>query len=220
MKLLMFLLSAGLLAGTAANAANASELLPYATQYEVQRGGSDYGEAQRSLQKNADGLYELYTETEISWMFLSDRRRYWSTFAWQDDRVVTRKFGFKRSGTGKNRQFDVSFPAQPPVLDEAALLEQLRVDLTDPSRSEFRYSLVDEKGQTDHHVYQRGVTETLQLPYGQVVATKVARIREHSDRETYYWFAPDLTNVLVKMQQIEEGDEVATLVLRKFTQPE
>lgn len=214
MKRVMFTLVIGLVFGASAYA---SAPMPYAAQYEVQRDGSDYGEAQRSLQQTADGRFELYTETEISWMFLSDRRRYWSTFVWQDDRVVTLKFGFKRSGTGKNRQFDASYPEQPPVLDEAALLEQLRVDLADPNRNEFRYTLVDEKGATDHHVYQRGATETLQLPYGQVVATKVARIREHSDRETYYWFAPEFTHVLVKMQQIEAGDEVATLVLRKLT---
>lgn len=215
MKVLMFLLFTSVLSSAVA-VAETSAPLPYAAQYEVQRDGSDYGEAQRTLQINADGLFELYTETEISWMFLSDRRRYWSTFAWQDDRVVTRKFGFKRSGTGMNRQYDASYPAQPPVLDEAALLEQLRVDLADSERSEFRYTLVDEKGETDQQVYQRGAIETLQLPYGEVSATKVARIREHSDRETYYWFAPELDNVLVKMQQLEEGDEVATLVLRKL----
>ena len=96
------------------------------------------------------------------------------------------------------------------------MLEQLRFDLQDLNRDEFRYTMIDEAGEIDQHVYQRGDTETLQLPYTAVAATKVLRIREQSTRETYYWFAPELNNVLVKMQQREDGDEVATLVLRKL----
>jgi hypothetical protein len=217
MKLITFFLCTTFLAIAPSTA---SELTPYHAAYEVLRDNSEYGEAQRLLKRNSDGLFELYTETEISWMFLSDRRRYWSTFEWHDAAIATREFSFKRSGSGRNKQFSASYQAKPPVLDEAAMLEQLRFDLFDSSRNEFRYAMIDDKGQTDQHLYHRADTETLQLPYGEVVATKVVRIREHSDRETYYWFAPDLANVLVKMQHIEDGDEVATLVLRKLAQPE
>lgn len=195
----------------------ATELMPYQAEYAVLRDSSDYGEAQRSLSRTADGTYELYTETEIAWMFLSDRRRYWSTFEWLNGQIATRSFSYKRSGTGRNKAFSNTYAAQPPVLDEAAMLEQLRYELSAVGAEEFRYRMIDNKGQTDQHLYRRIGSETLQLPYGEVNAVKVARIREHSDRETYYWFAPELAYVLVKMQQIEEGDEVATLVLRKLT---
>ena len=201
----------------ASGASLALELTPYQADYAVLRDNSDYGEAQRVLSRTVEGTYELYTETEIAWMFLSDRRRYWSTFEWQNGQVATRSFGYKRSGTGRNKEFNGRYDAQPPVLDEAAMLEQLRFELGDETVNEFRYRMIDNKGQTDQHLYRRIATETLQLPYGEVTAIKVARIREHSDRETYYWFAPELSHVLVKMQQIEEGEEVATLVLRKLT---
>ena len=196
--------------------ASADELKGYHAQYDVLRDNAEYGEAVRRLDGDSDGLFTLYTETEIAWLFLTDRRRYWSIFAWFDNQAVTQEFSFKRSGTGKNKAFSARYSSTSPVLDKAAMLEQLRFDLQDLNRDEFRYTMIDEAGEIDQHVYQRGDTETLQLPYTEVAATKVLRIREQSTRETYYWFAPELNNVLVKMQQREDGDEVATLVLRKL----
>lgn len=215
MKLVMISLAV-LWFNVVAVVASASELTAYHAQYDVLRDNAEYGEAIRRLERTSDGVFALYTETEIAWLFLTDRRRYWSTFVWLDNLAVTQEFGFKRSGTGKNKEFAARYSSDQAVLDEAAMLEQLRFDLLDLSRSEFRYSLIDENGKLDQHVYQRGDTETLQLPYTEVLATKVLRVREHSARETYYWFAPALNNVMVKMQQREDGDEVATLVLRKL----
>lgn len=215
MKLVMISLAV-LWFNAVAVVASASELTTYHAQYDVLRDNAEYGEATRRLEQTSDGVFVLYTETEIGWLFLTDRRRYWSTFAWFDNLVVTQEFRFKRSGTGKNKEFAARYSSDQAVLDEAAMLEQLRFDLLDLSRSEFRYSMIDENGQLDQHVYQRADSETLQLPYAEVLATKVLRVREHSARETYYWFAPALNNVLVKMQQRKDGDEVATLVLRKL----
>lgn len=192
------------------------EFTQYSANYQVLRGGSDYGDAVRELKQDPDGLFLLYTETEISWMFLSDRRRYWSSFEWLNPQIVTRSFAYKRSGTGRNREFNGSYDSADRVLDEAAMLEQLRVDLQDPDRTEFRYSMIDAKGEVDQHLYVRAEPELLRLPYGDVDSVKIVRVREHSNRETAYWFAPQLAFVLVKMQQIEDGDEVATLVLRKL----
>jgi hypothetical protein len=215
MKLVMISLAV-LWFNAVAAVATASELTAYHAQYNVLRDNAEYGGAIRRLEQTSDGVFALYTETEIAWLFLTDRRRYWSTFAWLDNLAVTQEFRFKRSGTGKNKEFAARYSSDQAVLDEAAMLEQLRFDLLDLSRSEFRYSMIDENGKLDQHVYQRGDSETLQLPYAEVLATKVLRVREHSARETYYWFAPALNNVMVKMQQREDGDEVATLVLRKL----
>jgi len=88
------------------------------------------------------------------------------------------------------------------------------VDLVDREQAQFEYRLVDEKGQEDEQTFQVKDEVMLELPYGDVKALEVARIRENSDRETLYWFAPEHDYLLVKMTQIEEGDEVATLLLK------
>lgn len=222
-------------APAAANEPQAAQLTPYETRYEVLRGGSNYGEAVRSLART-EGGYKLFTETEISLLFLSDRRRFWSEFELQNGHIKSQLFTYKRSGTGRDKGFSGEFDWQQQQLinrdtqqpesaditaysmDEAANVEQLRLDVQNPARNEFRYQVIDEKGQPDELNFRRVGEEVLNLPYGEVNAIKVERVRENSKRETDYWFAPELGFVLVKMAQREDGDEVATLQLSHIQQ--
>lgn len=207
----------------------------YEARYEVLRGGSNYGEAVRSLTFE-DGRYKLYTETEISLLFLSDRRRYWSEFSVSAGDIQSTLFSYKRTGTGSNKGFSGEFnwstnqlidvASQQPIavdiqtysMDEAASIEKLRLDIESSAATEFSYHVVDEKGQAEDLRFRRVGEEILRLPYGEVTAIKVERVRENSRRETDYWFAPELEYVLVKMAQRKDGDEVATLQLRQLTQ--
>ncbi|RUO72489.1 DUF3108 domain-containing protein [Pseudidiomarina sediminum] len=206
----------------------------YHAIYEVQRGGSDYGEAMRKLESIGEGQYRLLNETQISFLFLSDVRRYDSRFAFAKGQVEPLEFHFKRSGTGRNKGIHVSFDSKTkqvkdaeadvalPVkwhealMDEASMLEQLRYDLQHSEAKEFSYHLVDDKGEYDKQKFVRGEVETFTVPYGEVKGLRVERIRENSRRETTYWFAPEMNYVLVKMQQRKEGDEVATLLLEQL----
>ncbi|MDN7123948.1 DUF3108 domain-containing protein [Pseudidiomarina terrestris] len=219
------------LAGLLMTPVFSAELAVYDARYEVERGGSNYGEATRKLSQRDDGTYVLQNETEISFLFLSDVRRYDSTFTFVDGWIEPLTFRFKRSGTGSNKSMNVRFDSQNeqvleaesgtplPVdwhanlLDEASMLEQLRYDLQQSSNTDFSYRIVDDKGEYDEQRFRRGELEVLSLPFGTVEALKVSRVRKSSTRETHYWFAPELGYVMVKMEQLKEGDEVATLVL-------
>ncbi|WP_258806565.1 DUF3108 domain-containing protein [Pseudidiomarina sp. CB1] len=210
------------------------ELSTYDARYEVQRGGSNYGEALRTLVRDDSGRYQLENETEISFLFLSDVRRYDSTFGFSDGRVEPQTFAFKRSGTGRNKGIRVRFDtaakqvidveAEAPLpvtwhaglLDEASMLEQLRYELQHTDAQDFSFQIIDDKGSNDLQKFRRGAIEQLSLPYGDIAALKVERVRESKKRETIYWFAPELDYVLVKMQQRKEGDEVATLLLQQL----
>lgn len=227
------------LVGVSAHASQAkspddASLGSYDARYEVRRGGSDYGEALRTLELTEDGHYQLANETEISFLFLSDVRRYDSKFNFAGAQVEPLTFSFKRSGTGRNKGIKVRFEpsakqvidieadAPLPVdwhdnfMDEASMLEQLRFDLQRTEANEFSYQILDDKGTNGRQKFRRLATEQLSLPYGEVAAVKVERVRESKKRETFYWFAPELNYVLVKMQQRKEGDEVATLLLERL----
>lgn len=224
-----------------ADVSQAAELRPlqgYEARYIVERGDSVYGEASRKLELTSAGQFDLYTETEISWLFISDRRRFWATFAFTDARVKPISFAYKRSGTGRDKSFSAEFSPlqqqiinsstqqplaiewQPDLLDEASMLEQLRFDVMNTDAETFSYRLLDEKGNVDVQIFRREAEQQLQLPYGDVIAVKVVRVRENSDRETEFWFAPELEYVMVMMQQREEGEEVATLRLEILEQAE
>lgn len=230
MKAVFHCLAATLIVATSSPVL-ANKLTTYDARYEVERGGSNYGEAFRKLRQQDDGSYVLENETEISFLFLSDVRRYDSSFRFVDEQVTPQQFRFKRSGTGRNKGISVSFDYQrkqvverdsgtplpitwhEAMMDEASMLEQLRFDLQHSDVQEFSYQIVDDKGENDQQTFRRGEAEVLNLPYGDITALKVERVRKSSSRETDYWFAPELDYVLVKMQQRKEGDEVATLLL-------
>ncbi|MCA1768321.1 MAG: DUF3108 domain-containing protein, partial [Idiomarina sp.] len=59
--------------------------------------------------------------------------------------------------------------------------------------------------------------QQLSLPYGEVEAIKVERIRDNNRRQTFFWFAPELNYVMVKMQQFKEGEEQATMSLKSLS---
>ncbi|RUO79094.1 DUF3108 domain-containing protein [Pseudidiomarina taiwanensis] len=228
------LMSAAALFALSANELAAAELAPYQARYIVERGGSDYGEASRELSRDAEGVYQLYTETEISWLFISDRRRLWSEFSLADARVSSHSFRYKRSGTGKDRSFAVEIDhdnaqlldpqTHEPMnvsyevgaIDEASLLEQLRYDVSQNDATELSYRVLDEKGRIETQKFAIQGQEQLALPYAEIEAIKVARVRENSSRETYFWFAPSLNYVMVQMHQRKDGDEVATLRLQQM----
>lgn len=214
--------------------ASEANLSSYDARYEVRRGGSEYGEATRKLVQDENGHYRLANETEISFLFLSDVRRYESSFRFADGHIEPAEFRFKRSGTGRNKSIHVRFDTaaqkvidvaadvplpvtwQQGLMDEASMLEQLRIDLAHSDQQEFSYHIIDDKGANDVQRFRRVGNEQLRLPYGEVEAVKVERVRKSKKRETLYWFAPELDYVLVKMLQKKEGDEVATLLLEQL----
>jgi hypothetical protein len=238
MKAVLALMSLSLVglfpSSSIANTTDDAALSTYDARYEVRRGGSDYGEALRTLARDGQGVYRLENETEISFLFLSDVRRYESTFNFNQQHVEPLTFKFKRSGTGRNKGIRVRFESnnqqvvdvdagvplpltwQGDLMDEASMLEQLRFDLMHSDAQELSYQIVDDKGANDQQTFRRLETEQLNLPYGEVEALKVERVRASKKRETIYWFAPELNYVLVKMQQRKEGDEVATLLLEQL----
>jgi hypothetical protein len=139
-----------------------------------------------------------------------------------------------RTGTGSDKSFHGEFRAddktvrnvdtgrmldinwKDALFDEANVTEQLRIDLARGAKT-FEYRLVDEKGREDEYRFRvMADSELLKLPYGEVEAIKVGRIRDNNRRQTFFWFAPELNYVMVKMQQFKEGDEQATMSLKSL----
>ncbi|RUO78926.1 DUF3108 domain-containing protein [Idiomarina tyrosinivorans] len=212
-------------------------LTPYSAKYDIRRGGDSYGDGVRELVRTEGGEWQLFTKTDISWFILSDTRELSGQFTTTAGHIQPIAFRYKRTGTGSDKSFAAEFrreretvvnldngrninvPWQDNLLDEASVVEQLRWDVA-KGQTEFDYSVVNESGKPDEYRYARIGEETLSLPYGSVEAVKIKRVRDAgSSRETYYWFAPTLNYSLVKLQQIKEGDEQATLLLKSFSVP-
>ncbi|RUO33170.1 hypothetical protein CWE14_08055 [Aliidiomarina soli] len=212
-----------------AEASAGAETLAYEASYVLTRRGSERGDASRILEQLDDGTWRYYTVTSASLLFLSDHRENETIFRMQDGRVVPESFEYSRSGTGSDRALNVRFDREnerivdasgnevdiewdADLLDPNAVLHQLQLDVAGGDDS-WMYSLVDEKGNQRDYEFARVKTETLNLPYGEVEAIRIDRVRESDRRQTYFWFAPELNYTMVRMQQIKEGKEQAQIEL-------
>ena len=209
---------------------------PYEANYVITRGDSEYGEGYRYLEVSPDNEWQLRTKSDISWFILSDTREARSVFIVDDEnsRLEPREFIYMRSGTGSNKSFHGEFRAddkkvrnvdtgrmldinwENALFDEANVIEQLRIDVAGGAE-QFKYRVVNEKGEEDEYRFRvMAESQVLSLPYGEVEAIKVGRVRDNNRRQTFFWFAPELNYVMVKMQQFKEGDEQATMSLRSL----
>lgn len=212
------------------------KLSPYEAHYQVTRGGEDFGDGYRMLETSPDGEWQLRSKTDISWFILSDVRETRSVFVYnQDDQRFTPiEFLYMRSGTGSDKSFHATFDAaerevrnvdsgrliditwQDGLYDEASVIEKLRLDVAAADREVYAYDIIDEKGNPDEYRFAIVGEQTVTTPYGQLTAVKVERLRDSNRRQTYFWFAPELDYLLVKLQQFKEGEEQATMTLREL----
>lgn len=209
---------------------------PYEANYVITRGDSEYGEGYRYLEVSPDDEWQLRTKSDISWFILSDTREARSVFIVDDEnnRLEPREFIYMRTGTGSDKSFHGEFRAddkkvrnvdtgrmldinwENALFDEANVIEQLRIDVAGGAE-QFKYRVVNEKGEEDEYRFRvMAESQVLSLPYGEVEAIKVGRVRDNNRRQTFFWFAPELNYVMVKMQQFKEGDEQATMSLRSL----
>ncbi|KPD24966.1 DUF3108 domain-containing protein [Idiomarina zobellii] len=209
---------------------------PYEANYVITRGDSEYGEGYRYLEVSPDNEWQLRTKSDISWFILSDTREARSVFIVDDEnnRLEPREFIYMRTGTGSDKSFHGEFRAddkkvrnvdtgrmldinwENALFDEANVIEQLRIDVSGGAE-QFKYRVVNEKGEEDEYRFRvMAESQILSLPYGEVEAIKVGRVRDNNRRQTFFWFAPELNYVMVKMQQFKEGDEQATMSLRSL----
>lgn len=196
---------------------------PYHAHYVLSRRGTERGEAQRVLEQKEDGQWRYFTSTRARLLVFSDRRENETFFRIEEGRVKPLIFDYSREGTGSNRALrvrfdydnqevvseggdDVNVEWHDGLLDPNAVLHQLQIDVAGDADS-WTYPLVDESGDYRDYEFARHGTETLKLPFGEVEAIRVDRVRDHNRRQTLFWFAPELNYTLVKMQQIEDDRE-------------
>lgn len=206
---------------------------PYEASYVLTRRGTERGDATRVLEKLENEQWRYFTATHASMLFLSDNRENETVFELHGGRVVPVSFDYSRTGTGSNRSLSVRFDRDneqvldangnpielewnADLLDPNAVLHQLQLDVAG-QHDQWTYTLVDEKGNKRDYEFERVEQETLRLPYGEVEAIRVDRVRESERRQTHFWFAPELNYTLVKMQQLKEGIEQAQIQLNTLT---
>ncbi|TAA48661.1 DUF3108 domain-containing protein [Corallincola spongiicola] len=218
--------------GTPESQSSELDIRPYQAEYKVFRGGSEYGKGSRSLLQVEDGLWYLETSTDVSWLFLSDRRQEKSWFKVFDDHVVPLQYKQKRSGTGPDYLSFVLFDHrlkkvkeigdydefeavyQPGVLDGASYQFQMMRDIQ-AGVKDITYPIIM-SGENKEYRFKLIGEEELETPFGKLATVKLERIRGNKKRQTYVWLAKEYGYVVARIWQAKGGSEQADLQISHF----
>lgn len=209
---------------TAAAAASA-ELKPFTATYGISWGGISAGSATLTLQQQPDGRWSYQSHTAARGLFrlAIPELRSRSLFTLQDGKVVPEQFvaddGAGSSSREQELHFDwaagrvtgkfdksaVNLPLQPGLLDSMSVQVALMNELL-AGRTPTRFVIVD-KGKIKDYNYSAEGEDTLRTPLGEQHTVIFRSARPGSANGTWFWCAPALGYLPVKVER-REGKSV------------
>ncbi len=203
-----------------------AELKPFTASFSITWRGMSAGTAQLELQKLEDGRWSYQTLSTARGLFrlaMPAELRSRSVFALRDGRILPDRFtaedGTSSSSKDQDLRFDwaagrvtgiaerrpVDLPLKPGVLDtlsvQVALMHELLVGNTP------RYFVIVDKDKIKDYTYAAVGEETLSTPIGQYRTLVYRSTRPGSDTGTYFWCAPALGYLPLKVER-REGSKV------------
>lgn len=155
-----------------------------------------------------------------------------SQFTWRDGEIRPLRFTHIRTIFGQSTRKTLSFDwdnnqiintdkgkttyinNEAAALDRLSFQLQLQHDLISKHLENKIYRIADKKKIKEYSFKVLG-DEILETKIGKLNTIKIIVDRENNDRSTYIWLAKDWQNLLVKLEQYEEGDEKFSIQLTK-----
>ncbi|MCL1104310.1 DUF3108 domain-containing protein [Shewanella algicola] len=221
-------------------AAILSPLTAHKANYKVFYGSIELGEAIYSLPATDTGYYTYHFDSNVSLLLLSDKRQLTSEFTLENGKLVPFRYVHERSGTGSDyteqtafakaqefihtiyKQKALKLPYQERVFDPLMVQLQFRMDLAANTRP-LDYKMVKEKEVDDYQFRVLG-KEQVVLESGTYDTVKVEVVRaakKAKKRQTYFWMAPDLAYLPVRLSHFSKGSKQLDIQLAtyQFDQP-
>lgn len=220
-----------------AGAAESAGIPEYAAEYEVYYDGKRLAASEFELERLADsGEYRFSMATKARAMLrilrpgeATER----SEFRLTDDGIAPLHFAYD-DGTRKGEDnFSVAFdqqsgqatlatatanrsiPLEPKLLDRGSLQVALMHDLLRCVQPE-TYSIVDEDGVASYH-YERLEDRDTGTGIGILPTVRFSQTSEGSSRTTILWFAPELSYVPVRIEQLRNGELQTVFALEEIS---
>ncbi|MGI2175790.1 DUF3108 domain-containing protein [Shewanella ulleungensis] len=216
-------------------AAILSPLTAHTAKYTVYYGSIELGEASYKLPATDSGYYVYEFDSDVSLLMLSDERHLKSEFTLENGKLVPFRYIHERTGTGSDyteqtafaktqefihtiyKQEALKLPYQEKVFDPLMVQLQFRMDLAANTRP-LDYKMVKEKEVDDYQFRVLG-KETLTLNSGTYETVKVEVVREAKKakkRQTYFWMAPDLAYLPVRLSHFSKGSKQLDIQLASY----
>lgn len=192
---------------------------PFTATYKASYSGIGIT-ATRSLRPLNDNTQEFRFHAK-SWLAEIDEtsRLHWD----EQGQIIPQQYHYQRTGLGKNRETLLDFDWKQQtvtnkeqsnpwsmntpsgVLDKLSYQLQLRNDLLN-QRDTMSYRVAD-GGSLSTYKFSVMGDEILETAIGQLNTVKVERVRKNSDRVTYLWLAKDWDYLVIKIVQLEDGQD-------------
>lgn len=186
------------------------------------------GTAERSLQQQADGTWDLRFKASMLVAGISESSR----FKLQDGQLQPLRYKYDRTGLGKSRKSrqhfdwsamqvngqgkdgDYQLPLHAGILDKSSYQLALQKDVATGEES-LSYIVLD-GDDLDTYDFRMLGDEVIETPLGTLNTVKVERVRDpgESQRKTTLWFAKDWGYLLVQLNQVERDGKEYTIMLQ------
>ncbi|AQS36364.1 Protein of unknown function (DUF3108) [Shewanella psychrophila] len=213
-------------------AAAPSPLTPQTAEYQVNYGSIELGKARYQLPKAEGNLYHYRFDSDVSLLVLSDRRNVRSDFIREGNQLTPMRYTHNRKGTGPGFQEQAAFAKAQAVVhsrykDEKSKLDytdilydplmvqlQFRLDLTQ-GKENLHYAMVKE-GEVDEYDFRIIGKERMNIESGSYETIKVEVVRDSKKRQTFFWMAPDLGYLPVRLTHFEKGSKQLDIKLLNY----
>lgn len=222
---------AGALLCVGSSLAAAQGLVPFTASYTADMKKVPVnGEANHSLQPNADGSWTLAFHAGMFVAKLNEE----SQLRLDNNQLVPLSYRYERKGLGRSRidtqHFDwsaglvtgeykkkpFSIATEPGLLDKTTYQLALQRDLL-AGKTEMHYRVVD-GDQVDDYLFRVTGEKRVTTRAGQFDAVEVERVRDaDAKRQTKLWFAKDWQYLLVRLTQIETDGQQYQIMLKEAT---
>ena len=213
-------------------AASPTPLTPHTAEYQVNYGSIELGKARFQLPQAEGNLYHYRFDSAVSLLVLSDRRNVRSDFTLDNNQLSPMRYTHNRKGTGPSFQEQAAFAREQEVVhsrykDERSKLDyidtlydplmvqlQFRLDLAH-GKKELHYAMVKE-GEVDEYDFKIIGKERMNIESGSYETIKIEVVRDSKKRQTFFWMAPDLAYLPVRLTHFEKGSKQLDIKLLSY----
>jgi hypothetical protein len=217
-------------AAHSADTPGTAALAPFKAEYAATRNGRALGTGELHLQQLADGRWSYGLRLTVrGWyrLALGSTQKSLSVFRIIDGRVMPESFisdeddqriafnwtAGRVTGAVGRRKFDL--PAQPGLLDTLSVQVAMMQELL-AYRRPARFALVDE-GRIKEYAYSAEGSEVITSPAGTFHTEIFSSRRPGSKKATYFWSAPALGYIPLKVERRDGYDVEWSMSLQQVT---
>lgn len=215
---------------------HAAPLPDFEASYQLKRGNLRIGTMVVELKTATDGSYQYESRSWparwASWLF-KDKLLETSHGHIIDGQVRPDRYHYRRSGGSREREAFLSFDWDNMTVENNVQDSPWKMDIPQGTldklvaqlgimfalgkgKSEVTFNIAD-GGKLKEYRFKVLGHETLELPAGTFKTVKITMLRDNKKKETYFWCAPELNYLPVRIWQRKKDEAIYQSDLESFT---